>query len=438
MTSTAIPTDSFTQRLQQIGQWITRGELPRAAKALNAAAKISPKDPRIYLQGARLAEAAGNAKGAQESARRAVSLNPEWSVAVTELAALLSRQNEVKESIEVAQKALSLDPDNPEVLARVVDVAHRAQNFELSLQCLRRLSELQGASKQISSLIARDLRLLGHNDQALAVYEAMLVNNPDDVDPLLGRAQVSWMLGQQAVALKDCEALLAIDPTNEVFRFWHTLASGDTPATMPLSMVRELHDADAAGYEHHMVQGLQYQLPRLMAGLIRGLQADTAFNLLDLGCGTGLLGASLGKLQGAMVGVDVSLAMVEQAARHNVYDRFHTVNLLDALAATPDALYHVISACVVFNYVGDLSQAIPNAWRVLLPGGHLVFSCEAADEAGPDLVLLPNLRFAHKRSAIEALCRAAGFDTVEVTDTALFMERHQPVPGFVVVAHKPA
>ena len=173
----------------------------------------------------------------------------------------------------------------------------------------------------------------------------------------------------------------------------------------------------------------------LVANLATG-RADAAE---PAGCGTGLLGVCLGRLNGGyMIGVDVSTKMVEQAARHNVYDRFHTVNLHDALRDTPEGLYQVITALDVFIYAGDLTAAIPNAFRVLAPDGQLIFSCEVADEAGPDLVLQANGRYAHKRSHIEALCRSAGFDEVAIEEITLRTEGGAPVPGFVVTAHKPA
>lgn len=188
----------------------------------------------------------------------------------------------------------------------------------------------------------------------------------------------------------------------------------------------------------HMVRGLKYQLPKQIAEKIIARYPDKKLNVLDLGCGTGLLGVCLGRLDGFLIGVDFSHKMIEQAVRHNVYDRFHTVNLHDALRSTPDALYQVITALDVFIYAGDVTQAVRDAFRILTPGGQLMFSCETASETGPDMVLLPAGRYAHKRSHVEALCKAAGFDPIEVEDSVLRYENKAPVHGFVVVAHKPA
>lgn len=438
MTITALPTDPFSRRLQKIGQLINQGALPQAATELNAAIKLFPEDPRVFIQGSRLAEAAGNAKGAEEAMRKAVSLNPAWSVSATELAALLSRLNRSDEAMEQARKAVALEPDNTDLLVRVVDVARRAAQPAQAVAWLRQLSVLRPGSLQVKNMIARDLRLQGDTAQAMAMYEDILAVDPHDRDSLLGRAQLAMAAGDRAAAVRDCTTLVTLEPGNETFQFWKDVAEGKAPTRLPVDMARTTHDNIADRYEQYMVKQHNYQLPKVMADLILARFNDLAFNVLDLGCGTGLLGLFLGKLQGAMVGVDASEKMLQQAVKHQLYNRLHSVNLLDALQATPDALYHVIAACDTFPYVGDLSQAIPNALRILRPDGYLVFSCETAAEQESDLMLRPSLRFAHKASHVESLCKAAGFDTVEVIDVPLYYVDRNPVNGFIVVAHKPA
>ena len=121
-----------------------------------------------------------------------------------------------------------------------------------------------------------------------------------------------------------------------------------------------------------------------------------------------------------------------------MYDRFHTVNLLEALQATPDALYETITALDVLIYTGDITEAIPNAHRILLPAGDFYFSCEAAPEEGPDLVLQDSGRYAHKRSHVQQLCKQAGFESVQIEDMVIRQEAGQPVQGFLVMARKAA
>jgi predicted TPR repeat methyltransferase len=436
MTSTATTSDPFVKRLHTIDRLISSGKLSEAAQRLNAASKSSPRDPRVYLLGSRLAEAAGNPEGARDAARKAVGFAPDWSVAVTELAFLLARQNQLREAVSYAEKAMQMDGDNPQVLARAIDVAHRAQHFDLATNWLQRAARIAPDDPTVKRLLARNMRFKGQHEAAIAAYTELIQASATDWEALLGRLQSALAIGNRAMAMQDGDALLSLSPGDEEYIFWSQLARGATPTRQPVAMVRALYDGFADLYDQHVVASLKYKLPREVGHLITERYPDLKLNVLDLGCGTGLLGASLGRIQGAMIGVDISPRMVEQAIRHNVYDRFHTVDLLEALEATPANLYNVVTALDVFGYIGDLTQAIPDAFRILQDGGQFIFSCETAPEDGSDFVLLPTQRYAHKASHIEATCRASGFDQVTLEPIVLHYENNEPLRGFLVVASK--
>jgi predicted TPR repeat methyltransferase len=54
------------------------------------------------------------------------------------------------------------------------------------------------------------------------------------------------------------------------------------------------------------------------------------------------------------------------------------------------------------------------------------------------MVLDDKLRYRHKASAVEAMCREAGYDKVELENVTLRMENGKPIEGFRVIAHKAA
>lgn len=431
-------TDPNLKHLQKAREQIAKGDLKNAALTLNKANKQWPQDPRVFMLGGLLAEKSGNIKGAFEALRKSVSLSPDWGPGQLELALLLARQNQFAEAIETAEKVAKLEPQNLTVLAGVVDIAHRAGHTEMAIKHLRRGLELVPNDAMLRRLLARDLSEQGQLEEALKVWGGLIDENPSDHEALVGRVQTLLAAGKPEQAQADAKALLALAPQDEVYQYYAQLTQGETPAQQPAALMRGMFDSMADVYDGHMVRGLKYQLPKQIAEKILARYPDKHLNLLDLGCGTGLLGVCLGPLSGYLIGVDLSTKMVEQAARHNVYDRFHTVNLHDALRDTPDGLYQVITALDVFIYAGDLTTAIPNAWRILAADGQLIFSCETASESGSDLVLQSSGRYAHKRSHVEALCRAAGFDDVAVEETTLRTEGGAPVQGFVVTAHKPA
>ena len=320
----------------------------------------------------------------------------------------------------------------------VVDIATRGGFLDMAVAHLRRGLEVFPDDVQLQQYLARNLSTLGRWEEAIAQWDALIARQPADAIARLGRVQTLLAAGQPERAIADTLALLEQEPGNSVFAYYNALAHGQTPAHQPPELSQELFDGMAEVYDLHVVRRLGYYLPREVAQQIKALHPEGEYHVLDLGCGTGLLGLYLGRIEGFLIGVDCSRQMVQQAKRHGVYDRFHTVNLHDALAETPDALYHVITALDVFIYAGALDQAIPNAHRILRPGGHFIFSCETAPEGGAELVLQTNGRYAHRRDHVEQLCRNAGFVRVDVEDVVLRKENDQPVHGFVITAHKAA
>lgn len=438
MTSSATPADSFSQQLLSIGQLIDQRNLRQAAEQLNRVSKLAPSDPRIYILGSRLAEFSGNAKGAEEMARKAHQLAPQWHVTVTELSSLLARLNRLPEALTLAELAIQMAPDNAETLGRAIDVAHRAQNFSKALDWLDKAVALAPDNLLIQHMIARDLQAVGEHDSAIDKYSTLVNANPADVLALRGRLKSALARGQMDTARSDAAALLALNPESDVDQFWSTLAEAQTPHRLPASMVRELFDSSADLHDLHTLTTLQYRLPQDVADLIKAEFGDRTYSILDLGCGTGLLGMCLGRIQGFLVGADLSEKMMEQAARHNVYDKFHHVDVLDAVQATPDNHYEILTALDVVPYLGDLQAFLPGAYRIAKPGGSVIFSFDEAPEDGPDLAFNSSLRFTHKPSAVEAACRAVGFETVQLDRRPMYVENGQPVSGCLVVARKAA
>ena len=437
-TATSNSVDPNRPLLETARTQLAQGDLKAAAATLNQAQKNNPHDARIFMLAGLMAEKASNVAGAFEALRHCVALAPDWGPGLLELALLLARQNQFKEAIETAEKVAALEPKNLQVLAGVIDIAHRASHLEMAVRHLRRGLVLVPGDVQLRRLLARDLGNLAQYAESLDLWGALIDENPQDAQALMGRVHVLVAQGQVTHARKDTMALLELAPGDSVYAYYNALAHGATPAHQPPELNRALFDNMAELYDVHMVRTLMYQLPKQIADQLIARYPDKKINVLDLGCGTGLLGVCLGRLDGALVGVDISKGMIEQAARHNVYDRFHHTNLLDALEDTPASLYQVLAALDVFIYAGEMDQAIPNALRILTPGGQFIFSCEAAPADGPALVLQPSGRYAHQRSHIQALCEVAGFAPVEIEDTALRHENNAPVPGFVVTAHKPA
>lgn len=438
MLQTTSANDPNLALLTKAREHISKGELKEAAITLNKANQTMPQDARVFMLVGLMAEKAGNTVGAFENLRKAVAIAPDWGPGLLELALMLARNNQFAEAIQTAEKVHRLEPNNPMVLAGAIDIAHRAGQTDMAIRLLKHGLTRFPDDPQLKILLAADLAATDQHQEASSIWNELANRFPESADVWIGKIGSHIALNQESEARRSSEHLLSIDPTNPVFAFHAAVANGQTPTKQPVELTQKLFDGMASVYDLHMVQTLGYKLPQLVGKRLLEANEGKKFNVLDLGCGTGLLGVCLGRIEGALVGVDVSREMIAQAIRHNVYDRFHTVDIHDALEATPDSLYEIIAALDVFIYAGDVTGAIPNAHRILTPGGTFVASFEAAPESGENMIRLQAGRFAHKRSYIEKVCSVAGFASVTIDDLVLRSEGGQPVNGYVVWATKQA
>ncbi|HET9991352.1 MAG TPA: class I SAM-dependent methyltransferase [Kofleriaceae bacterium] len=92
--------------------------------------------------------------------------------------------------------------------------------------------------------------------------------------------------------------------------------------------------------------------------------------VVDLGCGTGRIGAWL-CAHGAreVVGVDVSSAMLERAVARQIY----ASTVLAPITSTglPAAAFDGATCCMVLDHVAELAAFFAEAHRLLRPGGWL-------------------------------------------------------------------
>ena len=163
------------------------------------------------------------------------------------------------------------------------------------------------------------------------------------------------------------------------------------------------------------------------------------WDVLDVGCGTGLCGALWRPMSRRLVGVDLSPNMLSKAAARAVYDQLNCAELTEWLS-TCGQRFDLAVAADVLCYFGDLSAAFDATRSVLLPGGCFACSLEAMPDSAPvgePFVLLPHGRYQHRRNYVEAMLSASGLELQSISTETLRYERQEPVIGLVVVAKRP-
>jgi predicted TPR repeat methyltransferase len=214
----------------------------------------------------------------------------------------------------------------------------------------------------------------------------------------------------------------------------------------PRDYLVPLFDGYADRFDAHLFQKLRYLGPQLLEEIVGEVPANDCrplpWDVLDLGCGTGMTGVSFRTAARTVTGVDLSSRMLEHAARRvmpdgrRVYDTLLECDLVAAFAS--GAVYDLILAADVFIYVGDLRDVFTSVRSALRPGGLFAFTIEVWD--GPeDYRLLPTRRYAQSPPYIVNLAREAGLQVVRQRKSTLRLgEGLEPVHGVVFLLRQPA
>lgn len=137
---------------------------------------------------------------------------------------------------------------------------------------------------------------------------------------------------------------------------------------------RALYRDWAETYDETMLQGLQYQSPATVARLLAEHLPARATPVLDVGCGTGLLGQGLaGHGFTTIDGLDVSPEMMQVAQRRGVYRKFHAADLHQPLAIA-DGTYGGMSCCGTFTHGHVDARCLDELFRILRPQAPFAFT----------------------------------------------------------------
>lgn len=303
---------------------------------------------------------------------------------------------------------------NGEATAAVVELTSALEQAPASPELLLDLGRAQLAADRAAG--------------AKASFERLLTLRTRDANSYRGLAQAHLALGETGQARDAFAKALAILPYDSYSAHMVAALGGET-SRAATTYVADLFDEHAGQFDQHLTEVLHYRIPEA----IRDLLAPhlPLASLLDLGCGTGLVGTALANTIPVMDGIDIAPQMTAKAAARNIYRHLHSGDIVTTLTSDESFAgpYDLVTAADVFVYLGALEATFALVRQRLAPAGLFAFSVESA--SGDDPVLRPSGRFAHPEGYITRLAAQFGFAIAEQHLMPIRHERSTPIPGML-------
>jgi predicted TPR repeat methyltransferase len=250
---------------------------------------------------------------------------------------------------------------------------------------------------------ALDLEKSGAHAEAAALYREMLTIDPDDC--------------------AGAEVRLA------------AMGQGAPPDRASEAYVMTLFDQQAEAFDHILVDQLGYHIPEETTALLGQHAPGPHARVLDLGCGTGLMGFHLGDMAGHLTGIDLSENMVELAAARGVYDDLYVGDAVSFLGDIDEPPWNIIVAADVLPYLGNVGALFAGAARCLGKAGWLAFSTELLDGEGAFCVGASH-RFQHNPDYLASALNSQGLRLIHAEPATIRREMDTPVRGEIMLAQK--
>lgn len=354
---------------------------------------------------------------------QAVGINPHNVPAILQIADYQAKKENFTEAEKYYKKAIEFDPQNLSAHANYADMLCKTKRTLEALEEYRSAVLIAPETPEISYNLAQILRELKDYEQALFLMFNAFYLAPQHDDWSINIAETLALLNktEPEKAKKIAQNWLEKMPDNIVAR--HSLAAiNGEPCPDDAEYNRRLFDVFAKTYETTL-NNINYQAAEKVAAICGKCKGK----ILDLGCGSGLLGALLKNDKNEIVGVDISEQMLKIAAQKNSYCRLINSEIINFLQNNHEH-FDLIVAADVFCYFSDLEPI----FKYCFPS-EIAFSIEADDNV-ETFTLQANGRYKHNSEYIEKLLKTIGYTKITRKKTILRTENGEDVVGTIFLA----
>ncbi len=342
--------------------------------------------------------------------------------------------NELKDKLQ----SFDIKPAKPIVadLWRQIQVARAEENHVEIIKNLNKILLINYRNQEALYNLARLYFDNSHYHKSLSISTRGAKYYPQDYRFFQLAGYGFARVGKLRSSVAAFNRALELNPQCPTIQHFLNAAKQHNSSRASSSYLVELFDGYAETFETCLVDNLQYRSHIDLSKYIRLFSERETFNtVLDLGCGTGLLGQELNKLFKIqdLIGLDLAKNMLSKSEQKGVYQQLHNIDIEEYLRTTDDK-YDLIASSDVLIYFGDLSRVFNQAYGCLNPNGYFAFSVEQLPKG--DFKLTVTGRYQHSLAYLKSLYNKYGFSKMYSQAIDLRKESGNIVPGYLVLLQK--
>jgi len=446
-------------------------------KQRHAAAKS--KNPADLVALARILAAEGKRDESIRRYSQALAIKPSLADDHNDLANLLQAAGRLDEAIAHYQTAIALKPEEPVYYNNLGNVAVERGLLEEAIGLYGKAIALRSTYAEAHYNLARAIIDFGQAEEGITHYQRALELKPQYISARIALGHVlidqgrlvealdhaeiasrssheaSFPLYQYGVLLARCgctdaakicfETCLDRDPEDGAGAGLLLAGLGYRPMPERASSAQldEYYARRANFWDQQPASGerVGYRGADLVSAMLERLTQDTGLDIIDAGCGTGLVGVRVARKARQLVGVDASSPMLEMAKKRSVYHRLHRGDLIAFLNDHP-ASFDALTCAATLIHFGDLRAAFAAAAVSLRDHGLFIFTL-FPNEDDADAVAAGTFDgyaqggcFRHGRNYVARLAETTGFKVEALELDVHEYARGKPKMGLIVALRR--
>ncbi len=191
--------------------------MKKAITTFEVSARIKPDEAQSYTMLSRCNHLAGNTDKSEDYILKAVALSPDDATVNVTAGQIFMQKQDFEAALPYVKKAVELEPSNTKSIRNLAQIYYDTGQLEESIQTYEIAIDKE-TDREVKADLYFNLGILynrvGNLEEAEYNFINALDENPDDIEAVMGMAQVFETAEKWRKAEKFYRELIAIDPDN--------------------------------------------------------------------------------------------------------------------------------------------------------------------------------------------------------------------------------